>query len=115
MSPNEFRKNKPVIDAWLDGKIIQYRRKDTDALWTSCAPNDNIGWFTDYEYRVKPAPTFDSLQPGEVFTYMGLEYVKIAKSNASPWNALRTVATKWAPAYSLVIFFGNDDFEVEEV
>lgn len=48
MKPHKWAKE---IKAWADGAEIEYYAYD---VWSDWHPD--IGWFEDYEYRIKPQP-----------------------------------------------------------
>jgi hypothetical protein len=47
-------KHAKLIKAWADGAEIEYRKQG--AYWVA---DDEMGWYEDYEYRIKPEPKPD--------------------------------------------------------
>lgn len=56
MTREALIKNWDVIQAFKEGKTIQYRRIG-DKLWETCDDELSIGFYSHYEYRVKPEST----------------------------------------------------------
>ena len=56
MTREQLVKHWDVIQAFKEGKEIQYRKIGT-SLWESDNDEPNFGFYDDYEYRVKPEPT----------------------------------------------------------
>jgi len=48
MKPHKWAKE---IKAWADGAEIEYYSYNIWSDW-----HEDIGWFVDYEYRIKPQP-----------------------------------------------------------
>ncbi len=74
-----------VIQAHIDGKLVQYRRKNTDydAKWIDCVSN-HLWDFVNIDYRVKQEPRkflLYSNTPDDFSCYeiMGLDEAKIEK------------------------------------
>jgi hypothetical protein len=54
MSPDEMIE---VIQAYKDGKVVQFRYKRIRDSWSDADPTGHLEWnFGDYDYRVKLAP-----------------------------------------------------------
>ena len=51
-------KHAELIKAWADGAEIQYLN---ESYWENCFDN-NPGWNTDIEYRIKPEPKPDVIR-----------------------------------------------------
>jgi len=46
----------PILEAWAEGKVIQYRRRDVaDTEWTDFTVEDHA-FGSCFEHRVKPEP-----------------------------------------------------------
>lgn len=53
-------KHAEIIKAWADGVPVQFRSKG-DTEWIDLDPRSSmVGWYYDYEYRIKPA---DPVEP----------------------------------------------------
>lgn len=53
MTKSRYRKLKPIMDAWVEGKDIEYKNSDTNG-WTQFTDVFDIGWLACSEYRIKP-------------------------------------------------------------
>jgi hypothetical protein len=51
----------PLIQAWVDGKNLQYRQYDNTSYWEDFEKDEEISFCDDLEkYRIKPEPrTFE--------------------------------------------------------
>jgi len=52
MTPERAKELLPIIQAYAEGKQIQW--KDTDDNVAFKDVNEDVIWFDDYDYRVKP-------------------------------------------------------------
>jgi hypothetical protein len=52
MTREETAERIKIMQAYVDGKRIQYAEDDTD-VWHNI---DEPDWHSDYEYRIKPNP-----------------------------------------------------------
>jgi len=50
-------KHAALIHAWADGAEIEYRKPNGD--WVL---DDEMGWYEDYYYRIKPEPKPDVVE-----------------------------------------------------
>ena len=71
MDNNEIKKRVEAMQAFLDGRPVECRFKDTEEGWDSCpSPSFN---FEKYEYRAKPATkklyAFEKKQTGRIIFY----------------------------------------------
>ncbi len=56
-------KHAVLIKAWADGADIQYRKQGE--YWVT---DDEMGWYEDYQYRIKPEPKPDVVRNFEIRT-----------------------------------------------
>lgn len=54
MTREETAERIKIMQAYVDGKRIQYAEDDTD-VWHNI---DEPDWYSDYEYRIKPEPEY---------------------------------------------------------
>ncbi len=54
MTREETAERIKIMQAYVDGKQIQYAEDDTD-VWHNI---DEPDWHSDYEYRIKPEPKY---------------------------------------------------------
>lgn len=54
MTIEETKERIKIMQAYVDGKRIQYAEDDTD-VWHNI---DEPDWYSDYEYRIKPEPKY---------------------------------------------------------
>ena len=54
MTREETAERIKIMQAYVDGKRIQYAEDDTD-VWHNI---DEPDWYSDYEYRIKPEPKY---------------------------------------------------------
>ena len=54
MTREETAERIKIMQAYVDGKRIQYTEDDTD-VWHNI---DEPDWYSDYEYRIKPEPKY---------------------------------------------------------
>lgn len=54
MTREETAERIKIMQAYVDGKRIQYAEDDTDV----CHNIDEPDWYSDYEYRIKPEPEY---------------------------------------------------------
>lgn len=54
MTREETAERIKIMQAYVDGKRIQYAEDDTD-VWHNI---DEPDWHSDYEYRIKPEPKY---------------------------------------------------------
>lgn len=68
MTRQEARDLLPIIQAFAEGKTIQFycSGKDKTSYWADIEPNENIG-FSDCvsKYRIKPGPKYRPFENGE--------------------------------------------------
>ena len=50
-------KHAELIKLWADGAEIQYRKQGE--YWVA---DDEMGWYKDYQYRIKPEPKPDVVE-----------------------------------------------------
>lgn len=50
-------KHAELIKLWADGAEIQYRKQGE--YWVA---DDEMGWYKDYQYRIKPEPKPDIVE-----------------------------------------------------
>lgn len=71
----------PVLEAWSEGKVIQYRRRDVpNAEWTDFVLDD-CAFGSCYEHRVKPEPHDIKWAANQMFS--GISVRRRAWINAS--------------------------------
>lgn len=82
LSKEQLKMHRKEIQAWADGKQIQYRIDD-DCEWKD---ENDPAFFTDCEYRVKPNPVlipFDYSDAefliGKAIKHKTLNYVELIK------------------------------------
>ena len=51
-------KHAEVIKAWADGKPVQFR-VSANAGWEDLNTTNVVGWYEDYQYRIKPRKFVD--------------------------------------------------------
>lgn len=61
MTREETAERIKIMQAYVDGKRIQYAEDDTD-VWHNI---DEPDWYSDYEYRIKPEPRYRSFKNTE--------------------------------------------------
>ncbi len=61
MNSKQIKEMLPVLQAFADGKQIQFRHKGKD--WRD---GDSFGFYEDADYRIKPQPTLRPWKPEEV-------------------------------------------------
>lgn len=54
MTIEETKERIKIMQAYVDGKRIQYAEDDTD-VWHNI---DEPDWYSDYKYRIKPEPKY---------------------------------------------------------
>ena len=55
MNRDRAKELLPVIQAFAEGKVVQYKQANTD--WIDCREADfGMGFLRDTEYRIKPKP-----------------------------------------------------------
>jgi hypothetical protein len=61
MNKENAHKFLPLIQAWVDGKNLQYREYDDTSYWEDFEKDEEISFCDDPEkYRIKPEPrTFE--------------------------------------------------------
>ncbi len=90
MNQEEIRAAAKVMQAFADGKVIQYRHRFKQNSWTSASMSafEVLGWdFINYEYRIKPEPP----KPRSFWI------VEWASSSSSTWTRVR-VCPNWESA-----------------
>lgn len=55
MNRDQIKKNLPTIQAFADGKILQYQSRALGGPWSDLEDDTNFN-FNTYDYRVKPEP-----------------------------------------------------------
>lgn len=68
---NQRHKHADAIIAWANGAEIEYRNYPT-ASWVSAGVLNELGWYENYEYRVKPPAKKYRVA---LFKYPGVEAV----------------------------------------
>jgi GH24 family phage-related lysozyme (muramidase) len=81
----ERHKHADVIIAWANGAKIQFRRiadgDEKQGSWTDA--QRNLGWYPNYEYRVKPEPKPDVVVYSNIYkTGPGAGHPSIATATA---------------------------------
>ena len=56
MTREEIKELLPIMQAWTEGKIIQFRKKGT-VEWVDLY-EDNLRFSSAYHYRIKPEPKY---------------------------------------------------------
>ncbi|MBP6538746.1 MAG: hypothetical protein KA234_00315 [Saprospiraceae bacterium] len=92
LSKEQLKMHWKEIQAWADGKQIQYRIDD-DCEWTDI---EEPSFFTDGEYRVKPEPI---LIP---FDYSDAEFL-IGKAIKAKDNSCINIITKVSRSSGIVL------------
>ena len=74
-------KHAELIKLWADGAEIQYRKQGE--YWVA---DDEMGWYKDYQYRIKPEPkpdVVDYVRVGEFhrISVCPLEWARETNSN----------------------------------
>lgn len=61
MTREETAERIKIMQAYVDGKRIQYAEDDTD-VWHNI---DEPDWYSDYNYRIKPEPRYRPFKDAE--------------------------------------------------
>ena len=56
MTREWYKENKHILEAWAEGKEVEFRLANTNNKWESL--NENTEWLYYFEYRIKPEKEF---------------------------------------------------------
>jgi hypothetical protein len=78
MTKDQAKELIPIMQAWVDGKVIQYRdRMRNDVGWTESTPYPTLEFNPHlFEYRIKPEPQHIwrvSYEFGDTYDYSSKE------------------------------------------
>ena len=89
MTREEMKELLPIMQAWAEGKIIQFRKKGT-VEWVDLY-EDNLRVSSAYHYRIKPEPKYRPFKTqeecwNEMLKHQPLGWVRSKKCKALLWN-----------------------------
>lgn len=76
-------KHAEIIKAWADGAEIEFQ---VEGIWTSITKGSVIGWFENYDYRIKPEPKPDVVGFFYVYRDNGVIVVSHYRQASEPPN-----------------------------
>lgn len=94
----------PIIQAWVDGKEVQYRSRYTNNEWVTAKDTSSLGFFCQSmsEYRIKPEPrTIYRVERSDGYLWAGITAVELAAAEKMLLAAQGSVNTSGA-TYSIV-------------
>ena len=89
MTREEIKELLPIMQAWAEGKIIQFRKKGT-VEWADLY-EDDLRVSSAYHYRIKPEPKYRPFKThgecwNEMLKHQPFGWVRSKKCKALLWN-----------------------------
>jgi hypothetical protein len=66
MTREQWKERLPIIQAYVDGRDVQYKNSFTGYQWETALKNGSLEFGLDSEYRIKPEPKLRPWRMDEV-------------------------------------------------